>query len=150
MLIYNDEKIAYPHLISLQSENEIFEGNFVNLLDALPNLQLLHLNARNIPYKTENLERILTMPKLKDVTLKFQLPIPNETAENANADKIENDSSILKDLCKKLLKFEFKFIADTNENALKLKKELTKELSSFGLIEKSSFSAVRTVTIKNR
>jgi hypothetical protein len=90
------------------------------------------------------------MPKLKDVTLKFQLSIPNETAENANVDKIENDSSILKDLCKKLLKYELNFIADTNENALKLKKELTKELSSFGLIEKSSFSAVRTVTIKNR
>jgi hypothetical protein len=107
MLIYNDEFVAYPHLISLQSDHKVFQGNFVNLLDAVPNLQLLCLNAQNIPCSPENLEKLLSMSKLEYITITLQLPSQNQNDQAAI--NVSNYLELIKDLCKKLKKFAIKF-----------------------------------------
>jgi hypothetical protein len=126
-LIYNDENVAYPHLVSLKADHKIFQGNFVNFLKAVPKLKLLHLQANDIPFSNESLEKLLTMPNLRNITLTFTVPAPNQTDEAAIGDSI--DLELLKDLCKKLKKFAIKFIGDYLHLTDSLKAEFSKMYS---------------------
>jgi hypothetical protein len=122
-LIYFKEAVVYPRLKYLKLDHKIFKGSFVMVLEAVPKLQLLLLEARNIPYSTKSINKLLTMPKLKNVIVSFK--VNDQESHESDPREILKDVGLIKDLFKKLKKCAIKFIDAPNDLTQKLKAELS-------------------------
>lgn len=109
---FNDDGRIYPNLKILLLIHRDFKDNVSELLNALPNIEVLWL-SNDTPYSVALLKKLSSMPKLKHITIGFNIFL--DASLNVKIKFSANDFEALRELCNKMKNFAILFNTATKD-----------------------------------